>query len=190
MPLLILGKKIINSRTNYSGIYRESPSYDEHLPETHPANLVFLRYLDAVDDALFLHDEETARNLVVALNNVNERSKFELIKFDYGQRNELDYGDFWGYDISAGHYSLLSWGLHLINADDSASTVVSTSPVQCLLKLIEAHFYPKLNSHGLFDIFEDAVFCLECMMAIQELAPNLWENEEVIFKVVRIHKLA
>jgi hypothetical protein len=56
--------------------------------------------------------------------------------------------------------------------------------LQPLLRLVREHFQPLLNANGLFADGATAEFCLACMMALQRVRPNLWENDDVVFDVV------
>jgi hypothetical protein len=58
-----------------------------------------------------------------------------------------------------------------------------------LLRLTTEHFKPKLNANGLFDDEATARYCLEVMMAMQKLSPNLWEDEKFIFEIKGIWAL-
>lgn len=61
--------------------------------------------------------------------------------------------------------------------------------LQPLLHLTKHFFQPRLDRSGLFDGYDTARFCLECMLTMQHFRPMLWENEEERFDVVGIWRV-
>lgn len=186
MNLLILGKKLGSSRTNYLGTYRDSPSFHEDLSEHHPVNQLFLKYLASTDEHFVLHDEQLAQALVTEFNNLLN-NQYELVEVSFEKFTD-NKDKLLGYDISTGFYSLLSWGLEFDRDEKEADEQTELGIAKPILRLIEAYFYPKLNKFGLFSTYEDADFCLKCLYTIQKCFPNLLENNEVIFRVIGIRR--
>lgn len=187
MNLLILGEQLVKSRTNYLGTYRVFPSFHDDLPEHHPINQLYLKYLAAVDEDSFLHDEQIAKEIVDELNSLSN-NKYEIVEIRLNEFFGRADKAFLGYDISTGFYSLLSWGLEFGYTEKPTGQQTSPEAAQPMLRLIEAYFYPKLNAFGLFSRYEDAVFCLQCFKTIQKCFPNLLENDEVIFEIIEIRR--
>jgi hypothetical protein len=96
-----------------------------------------------------------------------------------------------GYDLAAGSYSLLSWGLDLgreprspLPADDLFH------PLRPLLKAAGQHYKKFLNSAILFSNADVASECLGVLMAAQSIRPGLWEHASDEFEVLRVVALA
>ncbi len=98
--------------------------------------------------------------------------------------------EFLGYDLSNGlHFSLLTQGLSLSKEQQARwSDDEKLSVLFPLFRLIETHFAPRLNAHLLFDAYEDTKRCLECMLSLQTLYPNLWESDTACFEIVALYQ--
>lgn len=183
MPFLVLGRNELGEKgaPNYRGTAREWPSYAESLPEDAEYNTFFLSYCEVEGEAGIFTDLSRARQMLTLLERHLHRRDFELVEVVTLSAESVSGGALLGYDLSAGMtYSVLSWGLKL--ADDSPVEPESSGgpePLAALCTLIERHFRPRLNENGLFPDAEVASFCLRCMLALQELYSNLWENDEV-----------
>jgi hypothetical protein len=96
--------------------------------------------------------------------------------------------EFLGFDLSCGcGCSLLSWGLDIDKEkEDEERLLKQISP---LIRVVKKHFKPLLNKNSLFDDSETANFCLECLMALQDIVPGIFENEEMIFEVIGLSKV-
>ncbi len=191
MNLLILELEMTTQDRAYRGTYRASPSYCEELDADHEANQAFFWYCYEGDDPDIVHDLTKARELVAIYRRLDPPQRFEIVEVVVGNGSPTLDGQFLGFDVSADYYySLLSWGLEI--AKELSPDLVDEPARQILdplLKLTQAFFQPQLNMNGLFDDYETARFCLECMLALQEIQPGLWENEEVAFEVVGLWKV-
>lgn len=185
MDLLILGYEPNFKEGTYRGTDRQIPSYREGLGDEHRANHLFFRYCSAGGESLIVHDLDLAKELVIAYSQLDPPQHFEIVEVTYDNRFPETAGQLLGFDLSAGYYSLIAAGIEFDRS-------LHYSPPQGdsfwillpIMSLIKKYFQPQLNSKRLFDSFETASFCLACMMALQKFRPNLWENDEVKFKVV------
>ena len=190
MPFLVLAGNALGPRgvANYRGTCRSSPPHADDLPDDSEYNELFFWYCDEDYRSDGVQDPDRARRLLQLVRVELGRLDFEVVEaVRLGQRPKVG-GDLLGYDLScAWSYSLLSWGLELGgNGKDDAVPPA----IDALVALVEAHFRPLLNEHGLFSDEQTASFCLRAMMALQALRPGLWENEEASdFEVVAIFKI-
>jgi hypothetical protein len=189
MSLLILEAIVGDTVPKYRGTYRDSPFYRDDLPEDHLVNQTILRMISGSEDATELHSIGFVLDCVRVLNQHEGYDRFEVIEMAEGTQKSLYDGIFIGYDLSTGHFSLLYSGLRFRSPVASPSEDRILSVIQPLQNLIQAYFQPKLNNNGLFEQFDEARFCLDCLMTLQSLRPGLFENEDVIFKVVKLWKV-
>jgi hypothetical protein len=186
MDILILGKPYETLSPRYRGTNRFGPVYIETLPEDHPANQLFDWYCSGWYEEGVVHDLAIARQLVEAQIAVNPSQPFEIVEVTTDNRPPALGGQLLGYDISAGYgYSLLETGLRELgrNAPGDDAMLRLLQPIFILLK---EHFQPRLNENGLLAEYAAAKLCLDCMMALQQLRPGLWENESIVFDVVGV----
>ncbi len=185
MDILILGFGTPRVSQTYRGTDRVTPYYVDSLSEDHQVNQCFLWYCEEGGELGVVHNFTRAKELVLAYHELRPPQHFEIVEVAKNGDHQSS-GEFLGFDLSAGYNdSLLSWGLEIGNARSSDSIRDDRYLlIQPLLHLIQEFFQKKLNSNGLFDNYEDASFCLDCMMALQGVYPSLWENEDVKFEVV------
>jgi hypothetical protein len=190
MDILILGFGTPKASPAYRGTDRVIPHHVDSLGEEHPVNQAFRWYCEEGGEFGLVHDLARARELVRAYKKLQPSQHFEMIEVS-SQRHYQPTGMFLGFDLSAGYNSsLLSWGLDLSNVKPSEPIIDEKYIlIQPLVRLIQEFFQKRLNSNGLFDDYEDASFCLSCMMALQRIYPDLWENEEVTFEIVGLWRL-
>jgi hypothetical protein len=190
MAFLILGKNILGKRgsPDYRGTYRESIPYGDGMPDDSEYNILFRWYVDA-EASGDVTDGAKAQRLLTILHRDFGRREFELVEATRLLEEPRIGGEFLGYDLShALSYSLLSWGLDFSTVDKEGTLPVAVSD---LLGLLGSHFRPLLNKNGLFSDKKMAEFCLRSMIALQQLFPGLWENEESSnFEVVAIYIIA
>jgi hypothetical protein len=82
-------------------------------------------------------------------------------------------------------YSLLETGLRELGRNDPGDDAMLRL-LQPIFILLKEHFQPRLNENGLLAEYAAAKLCLDCMMALQQLRPDLWENESIVFDVVGV----
>ena len=189
MPLLLLGENMLGARgaAGYRGTYRAAPPHADMLPEDSEYNQLFSWYCEA-DYHGGVEDSDRARRLLSLLRSQVGRRDFEIIEVcRVGHKPKIS-RELLGYDLScAFYYSLLSWGLDLREAQQASQLPAA---IRDLSALLEAHFKPLLNMHGLFSYEGNAAFCLRSMLALQALSPGLWENDQDSnFEVVAIFKI-
>lgn len=189
MKLLIVGKPFPHFALEYRGTYRSVPSYQEHLATDHLANQLFHWYCDEGGEEGTVHNLDNATTFLSMLTSVERDEQYELIEVTLGTLVPETASEFLGFDLSThDYYSLLSWGLdgetyHAPPPEDAKHT-----GLQPLLTLLRHYFQPQLNRFGLFDSFEAAQFCLNCMDALQHIQPGLWEHEQTDFEVIEFGK--
>ncbi len=191
MDLIIRGRAQYSSSPSYRGTYRSTPHYVDNAGPEHEVNQLFRWYCDEGGDLGVVHELEKARKLVAAYSRLDPPQHLEIIEVTTDSREPEVGGEFLGYDLSAGfNYSLLSWGLE-IDREPPAELSRKDAPwvLQPLLRLTKRYFQPQLNTNGLFEDYNTAQFCLDCMMALQKLRPGLWENEQVVFEIVGVWKV-
>jgi hypothetical protein len=177
MDLRILGDVLQDDSTIYRGVDRRTPYFVSHYSEDAPVNQAFFWYCDEGGELGSVHDLQKAKALVELYSQLIPAQRFEVIEVILNNRSILLNSNMLGFDLVAGRYSLLSWGLKFRNKPSIPAQVES------LVYLIEDFFQPKLNKYGLFTTYEIASYCLQCMLATQNLYPNLWENEQTTFQI-------
>lgn len=186
LDLLILGKPYEYCSSIYRGTDRYQPYYVESLPADHLANQLFDWYSQGAYEDGAVHDLDTARRLVEVHKTVNPLESMEIVEVTSNDHPPIVGSKLLGYDISAGYrYSLLETGLREVATADLGDDPVLRL-LQPLMILLKLHFQSLLNKNGLLPDHAAAKLCLDCMMALQQLRPNLWENESVIFDSVGV----
>jgi len=159
-----------------------APSVDEALD----------RYWGAIDELLMVGELAVCRRLVDAYASVEPPRQFEIVEITVDNlQPEAPVTEFLGFDLACGyHISLLSHGLDLCGPiDETWQEDELLFDLLPLIRLIEAHFQPQLNANCLFDDYQVACFCLEAMMAVQKVRPNLWEGGHCVFEVLGIWRV-
>jgi hypothetical protein len=190
MKLRILAQVNNNRAQSYRGTDRATPYYCDGLGDDHPANQAFFWYCQEGGELGVVHNPVKAQNLVDVYAKLNPPQYFEVVELT-NKPSSATKSMFYGYDIAAEYnFSLLSWNLEVDNqAFNNVPKDDAFRVIQPLLRLLKQHFQPQLNSNGLFDDTETAKFCLESMMALQQIRPGLWENSNVTFRVIGINKI-
>ncbi len=185
---LILGTNVIDGYDHYKGTYRTSPYYVEKLPEDSEINQLFLFYIGSDDELEIISDIDKAKKIVALYKDLSPPQIFEVVRVLEVDETPPGSEEFLGHDISCGYYrSLLSWGLDIENEGEEEDRLLKQ--ILPLISLVEKHFKPLLNKNCLFDDSETAKFCLECLMALQDIVPGIFENEEMIFEVIGLSKV-
>lgn len=195
MNLLIVGENmdlVRGGNPAYRGTCRSNPTHCDTIADEHSANVCFYWYLKACDESFVVHDLRGAANLVECYRSLIPPQEFEIIEVVGGNDQPQVGGTLIGFDLSCAFCnSLLTGGLDISSHRDPSATNKTLETMQPLFRLLETQFRPKLNENGLFDDFATASFCLECMMAMQALLPNLWEHEEYSdFEVVGVYQVS
>ena len=189
MKLSLKGSPRRGLPQEYRGTDREFPCYVIEVKETHEANQAYFLYLNSKKEDDFLHDITVAREIVKGYKTLTHPESYEIIEVTEGKgMPESTENLFLGYDLSCNGYSLVASFITQYRESGKRPWEKGV-PRHVILfdRLIEKHFKPKLNQYFLFDSYETSVFCLECMMAILELAPQFYEPGE--YKVVGIYKI-
>jgi hypothetical protein len=176
MNLLILnGPRDRRAGTNplYRGTYRSHPTHCDDLPDDSEINQLFFWFLETGGELGVVGDLSKAHRLAELWNaRLPMDDHFEVVEVTTSEMNPQSGGQFVGFDLSSGfNNSLLVAGLKL-----SLDLSGLTKPIQNLYKLLSRHYAPLLNSVGLFQSSDDASHCLESIVALQELSPNLFEG--------------
>ena len=189
MSFYMLKQPINHMQKVYRGTARNTPLY-KNFEESHPINQAFYHFLDIANAGLQIRDSELdkARQLVKHYAQLEPPQYYDLVETVEGQATPTASNSrLLGYDLALGLNSLLETGLNIsppnldkIQPDDPFRVIIP------LLRLIQYTFQPQLNEYGLFDRYETAAFCLECMSALQKIHSNLFEDPSVIFQVTGI----
>ncbi len=184
MGLLILDGPRSEYEINgqYLGTARWEPTHIEK-PEAGEVNNLWNWYIYSIteDGTLRLSDLDKAKNLVNEYRKWGEEYQIiEVASF----ANELQIGQFIGYDLSYGvGLSLLSWGLTFYNRLEKDPKKDKTRPITLL---IERYFQPLLNDNGLFNDLETVKFLHEVLCAFQQFEPNAFESHLEEFKPIAL----
>lgn len=190
MNFRILGQTTKGQPINYRGESRATPYYCEELGNSHRVNQLFFWYCDEGGEDGIVHNLKKALELVTAYAQLDPPQIFEIIEITKNSNQATTKSEFLGFDLSSGGYSLLGWGLNFVFVQPhDISNDAKLVMILPLLQLIHNHFQPKLNVNALFNDYEAAKFCLDCMMALQQIRPGLWENEEINFEVIGVWKV-
>lgn len=186
MNLLIL--KCISSKesSQYRGTERITPYHIDELGDEHKVNKAFLEYCSEGNEYGIVHNLTKAKELIEVYRQLDPPQHFEIVEVTADKYPPETQSKFLGFDLSSGyHYSLLSWGLDIDREPpDDMAIDDKFLTLQPLLRLTKKYFQPRLNLSGLFEDYDTANFCLECMLAMQKIRPGLWENDEVKFEVI------
>jgi hypothetical protein len=166
------------------------PIYCESLPESHRYNQLVLWFFEEGGELGVVQDIEKSRSLVRQSKEV-ELGEIEIVEVAVDGEPFATKGVFLGYDLSSGfNYSVLAAGLHPNGVNSTENT--AETALGALLKLVRRSFCGLLNVNGLFSDIDIAYSCLEVVNALQQLHPDLWENDEVIasLEVVGVQLIA
>jgi hypothetical protein len=180
MGLIIRGRSQFN---NYRGTDRQHPAYRNEFDETHTLNQMFFKYVEISDNLSVTNNINIAKEIVDTYNRYLPSEKFELLQISEDFAKDYQ-GEFLGYDVSSGiNLSYLSNGLNICNG----SSIVYSEPT-VFLCLIERFFKPQLNHYCLFNDYELANFLHSCILTMDNLYPNLWDNPSQ-YKVIGLWKI-
>lgn len=197
MKLKAVNKKYDFPRApkNYRGLERYAPHYIERVDDDHKVNLLWDKYIHTSNLSSIISDLDLCWEVVGAYSELDPPEEFEIIEITTDNESPLTkQNTFLGYDLvtSGLGSSLLSYGLKIyydalvdrwenkLSADDSYWII------KPLVQLVGEYFQSQLNENVLFDDFDLASYCLECMMALQTIRPNLYEGEGTTFVVAGI----
>jgi hypothetical protein len=177
--LLILGPNAsFAADPAYRGTeHRITPYYHTELDENHEVNRWHQWLVVEGGETGVVSDLEMARQLVAAYNNLPLGEHFEIVEIVRGKSESYEgEGDFLGYDLSYGlGNSLLADDLSFSIKQETLGQNRELRTIVPILALIESYFRPQLNTHRLFNDYDTAVFCLECMDAVSSCSPGIFE---------------
>jgi len=188
MKFLALDASKRHEPFSYRGTDRSKPDYVDYLDISHPINQMWLEYIEKAASLSYgLDDLAELQNVIDQYAKLSPPQQFELVEATENNEPPKVGTKLLGFDLSLlFDYSLLSWGLEICSehADDRGNATYKI--IRPLICLIRNYFKPQLNRWGLFDARDEAQACLDCMMALQKIHPNLWEADEDIFYVVGV----
>ncbi len=183
----------VPDNSDYRGVERTTPSgrYLDYIDERHPVSEMFFWHVYAVNEFGILQSPANATRLIKSYQTLDTPIHFELIEITEEGENPSAGTEFLGYDLASNfNLSLLTGGLRVCDLPliktPSEDIIFVIMPLLCL---VERFFRPQLNSNGLFDSAETANYCLECLIALQKIRPNLFENDQFIFNTIGIWKV-
>ncbi len=184
---LLLGENIVQDTLEYRGTYRSTSMYISEMSEDSDVNKWFIWYVQKGGKLGIINNIDKAKKIVTLYEKLPTPKTFEIVRIVKDVKEVPTEEEFIGYDLSDSyHYSLLSWGLEI----DNDTTGYGFEKIDPLLSLTKSYFKPKLNKNGLFYNKDDAKFCLDCMMSLQEIKPDLWEGEDYCFEIVGLSIVA
>lgn len=182
MTYFVKGKKIIKDYVGpYMGTFRSGPYHVDSLSDDHIINQLW-RWYNKKENENGLDNSD----LIKAYQLIRE---YKIIGQAFGiveisnHKDHLINGHFIGYDLSFLNYqSMLSWGLIFNKKSESERKDGYFN----LFKLIEIYFQSKLNSYGLFEDYETALFFWKVTLEINKIKPNSFEWYLNEFQVVAV----
>lgn len=184
--LLILSKPTA-AESPYRGTYRAAPQHIDGLSHDDPANQLFFWSIRGRQDEAVVHDLVRARALVQAYARLEPPQHFEIVEVVSAGGSPNVGTNLIGFDLAAtAYYSLLFNELESLRMEhEPLAHQPDLFPViRPLMLLVWEYFRPQLNECWLFDTPDAAQFCLDCMNALQQIRPHLWEDKSVVFEVV------
>ena len=175
--LLLNGPSYPNPKRNphYRGTDRAHPTYWDSLPKDHEINRLFFWFLEEGGEAGVVHDQKKSKRYVEILNAHSKDRLFDLVEVTDGITPSVCGGHFLGFDISFFYSSSL-----LVDGFESPPGLSALpAAIHNLCDLLNRHYRPQLNSSGLFQSHEAATSCLQSMIALQTLSPNLFEGDNL-----------
>jgi hypothetical protein len=170
----------------YRGTDRRAALYFDALPDDQEINRLFKWYINEMHP---VSDLAQAFRYVELARTYLPDHHFEVIEVTKGDATPINNGEFLGFDLSGGGsgdsliFMCLPAGFEATN--------IPAEPIHILSGLIRRYFTPRLNQFGLFQEFEDAVYCREAMIALQSFHPNLYEGGAlVMFEVAGVYSLS
>ena len=184
--LLILGSPYPYSDSSFRGIDRRCPTIPHQLDENNPLHQAFLWRANRPD--LTVQELAEARNLSRLLAEQNPPEHYELIELTEKNSQPSVGNELLGFDLAIDlNHSLLSFGLEYnLRQEGLDSAHQALIP---LLQLVTRFFRPQLNTHGLFDEYAPAEFCLDCLLSLQKLVPNIFDSWEGNYRVVGVWRI-
>jgi hypothetical protein len=152
-----------DSPSTYRGVARYGPRYRDGEPEDSAFNRAWREWIDKDE---VVSDLDDALRLAAVFNT--HGALFDVVGIS--RDAQAQGAKVLGYDVASnGRESILSWGIRWEAARKA------TAPLGPLLALLELHFRPMLNQHGLFDNHRAADFFRDVLLAMQTLSPGVWE---------------
>lgn len=183
----LAGLPVGEALPSYRGVDRPPPP---PVPDIGGAGVSFSWYAKEVDQSGGIRDVARATELIDAYGNLNPPIQLQLLEVTAPGEAHSD-GQMLGYDLVAGSYSLLSWGLDLGREPKSPLSAADLyHPLRPLLKAAGQHYKGLLNSAILFSDDHVASECLGALMAAQSIRPGLWGHASDEFEVLRVVALA
>lgn len=189
MKLVILGPGFPLYSQKYRGIVRETPGPLDDLPE--PVSSVYWQYIEQLSENSYIENIDFAKKLVSIYNSLNPPQSFEIIEITHIKEDpKCNPVELLGFDIACAYsISILSWGLEIDNISSNSPYEELDIKLLPLYRLVKHYFQPLLNQNGLFDNSSLASECLEVLMSLQAIRPNLWEDENCSFQVWGLWKV-
>lgn len=167
----------------YRGVQLPGPDYFDELPETHPINQAFLRWVENAGDSGGVDHLEIARQYVGAATMLSEAPKYEIVEATDEYPILGTTALFLGVDAARGFsVSLIADLLSPVNsADDKYDTLSryhgpgAIAEYNCLCN----EFRPTLNRNGLFPNRETAERFLERARELDSRYPGFLEGDGV-----------
>lgn len=189
--LRIAGLPVGDSKPTYRGVDRPPPP--PLAPDQRDARVrhAFGWYVQNVRQDGSVDDLPRALDLVDAYAAIQPPIPLQVLETTRATEASREEGTTLGYDLAAGSYSLLSWGLEL--GREPRLPLAAADAYHSLLPLLRAvgdHYRGFLNSAVLFQDVDMAEECLEVLMAAQAIRPELWSHSSDHFEVVRVVALA
>lgn len=174
----------------YRGTHRWAPCYVEKVSANHPANCAYFLFLELKSKDGLLHDLAKARQIAEAYKTLIPPENYEVIELTKGKSVPENSGAvFLGFDLSHEMGDSLIPALTLVHKRDGDRSWKKGVANEIIIfhRLVKEHFRPKLNKYILFDEYDTASFCLDCMMAILNLSPQFYEVGE--YEVISVYKV-
>jgi hypothetical protein len=173
----------------YRGTDRERPYYRDDLAPNDSVNQAFLWYIDEGGESGLVHDLDRALKLAQAYRDGQPPQLFEVVEVTISDQQPEGGGSLIGYEVSAGYASSAVMPFLAEKSAANLSVVSSAEIVDPLLRLMQQHFRPLLNSHYLFDDYAVAAHFFDCVVATARISPRSWLNRWHEYEVVGLWRL-
>lgn len=164
------------SAPRYRGPRRREPYYCNELPADSEINKLFVDwYIEEGGESGIVHDLAKAVHYAKLCTEHFRGRSFEVIESTEADALPDAGGRFLGYDLlyhSAN--SLLYWGLKTWSTKGRSPQEADT-----LWKGLSLALAPTLNEFGLFGELDEAVFCLQSMIALENFAPGYFQSGDL-----------
>ncbi|MCW5877583.1 MAG: hypothetical protein KIS80_01790 [Anaerolineales bacterium] len=198
MRYLLLGRQF--RKSDYRGVERAHPGYIDSLKEDHPVNQEFLVFLESSTEGGLMDDLEEAKRIAKAYATLPDQQAFEVIGVTEDPATLAEEHQFLGFEVCDNSYSHspLEWFFADEPFEDNPLTKnpfvggekEAHAKLKPIIQLMQIHFSPLRNKHGLFSKYEDASFFVECFSSLRKVIPHYWEHPAISMHILGLWEVS